>query len=80
MITITGLTERQRNLMDLLWNCRDLEQVTTLIQALPTKQDQVDAAGLIKIATWESIEQELGLGEYKDAALTAIARARTHSC
>ena len=79
MITITGLTERQKNLMDLLWNCQDLEQVTALIQALPTRQDQVDAAGLIKIATWESIEQELGLEDYKDAALTAIARARIAS-
>ena len=79
MITITGLTERQKNLMDLLWTCRDIEQVQTLIRALPTREDQVDAQGLIKIATWESIEQELGLGEYKDAALTAIARARIAS-
>ncbi len=76
MITISGLTERQRNLMDLLWGCRDMEQVQTLIRALPTKQDQVDCAGLIRIATWESIEQELGLEDYKDAAEIAIFNAR----
>lgn len=79
MITITGLNERQRTLMDLLWNCRDIEQVQTLIRALPTREDQVDAAGLIKIATWESIEQELGLEEYRDAASMCIDRARISS-
>ena len=77
MITIAGLTSRQKNLMDLLWGCQDLEQVTTLIKSLPTRRDQIDAAGLIKIATWESIEQELGLDEYKEAAEAAIARARS---
>lgn len=76
MITIAGLTSRQKNLMDLLWGCQDLEQVQTLIKALPTRQDQIDAAGLIKIATWESIEQELGLEDYREAAEAAIDRAR----
>ncbi len=77
MITITGLTHRQKNLMDLLWGCQDLDQVQTLIRALPSRQDQIDAQGLIKIATWESIEQELGLGAYADAAARAIDRARS---
>jgi hypothetical protein len=75
MITITGLTDRQKNLMDLLWNCSSLEQVQTLINALPTATDRVDARGLVMIATHETIEQELGLEEYKDAALGAIRRA-----
>ena len=77
MITISGLTERQKNLMDLLWNCKDVEQVQTLIRALPTEQDRIDCAGLVKIATWESIEQELGLDSYADAAEAAISRARS---
>lgn len=72
MITISGLTDRQKNIMDLLWGCQDLDQVQTLIQALPTQQDRQDAHSLIKIATWESIEQELGLEEYRDAAIAAI--------
>ena len=76
MITIHGLTERQRGIMDLLWNCNDIEQIQTLIQALPSKQDQYDARSLVLIATVESIEQELGFSkECKDAAKTAIANA-----
>ncbi len=77
MITIQGLTDRQRNIMDLLWGCSSIEQVQTLIAALPDQQDRIDAQGLIKIATWESIEQELGLEEYRDAANTCIAAARS---
>ena len=74
MITITGLTDRQRNIMDLLWGCASIEQVQTLINALPSRQDRIDAEALIKIATWESIEQELGLEEYRDAANSCISR------
>lgn len=76
MITINGLTERQKNLMDLLWGCRDLAQVNTLISALPSRADQYDALSLITVATLESIEQELGLDDYADAAQAAIDRAR----
>ena len=76
MITIHGLTERQRGIMDLLWNCSDIEQIQTLIQALPSKQDQYDARSLVLIATVESIEQELGYSkECKDAAAIAISNA-----
>ncbi len=75
MITIHGLTTRQKTIMDLLWTCSTLEQARDLIVALPTVQDRMDAQGLIKIATWESIEQELGLEEYADAAHTAIRNA-----
>ena len=76
MITIDGLTERQKGIMDLLWNCADIEQINALILAMPTKQDQYDARALVLIATVESIEQELGFSkECKDAAKTAIARA-----
>ena len=76
MITIQGLNDRQRGIMDLLWNCNDMEQIQTLIQALPSVQDQCDARSLVVIATVESIEQELGFSkECKDAATRAIARA-----
>ena len=77
MISIEGLTDRQRGIMDMLWSCSSLEQVNELVNALPTKQDQYDAKSLVTIATLESIEHELGLTkEYKDAATAAIARAR----
>jgi len=76
MITIQGLNERQRGIMDLLWGCENIEQIQTLIAALPSKQDQYDARSLVLIATWESIEQELGYSkECKDAASIAIANS-----
>ena len=77
MITIAGLTDRQRQIMDLLWSCESLEQVKTLISALPTKNDQNDARGLVVIATQESWEQELGLEAYREAAEAVIARCRS---
>ena len=75
MITITGLTTRQKQLIDLMWNCRDLDAVNTLINALPTEQDKNDCRGLCTILVQETLEQELGLTQYEDAANTAISRA-----
>lgn len=77
MITITGLTERQKQLVDLMWNCQNLEQVNTLISALPTKQDQNDCRGLVTILIQETLEQEQGLDAYADLAEAAISRARS---
>jgi hypothetical protein len=77
MITIEGLTQRQKQLMDIMWGCTTLDQVTAFIKALPTRKDQLDAASLVKIATWDSIEEEVGFTEeVQDAAQAAIDRAR----
>lgn len=62
--------------MDLLWSCNTEADVQTLIQALPTVADQYDAISLVKIATWDSLEQELGLTAYEDSAHRAISHAR----
>jgi hypothetical protein len=75
-ITITGLTHRQVQIMDMLWNMDSMDKVTAFIKALPTKKDQADAASLIEIAVAETIERELGLEEYTDAANAAISCAR----
>lgn len=76
MITIEGLNTRQRQIMDLLWGCENMDAITAVIEALPTVTDKYDALSLVKIATWESIEQELGFSkEYKDAADRCIASA-----
>lgn len=76
MISIDGLTPRQRQLMDLLWNCPDIEQITAFINALPTVRDKYDARSLVLIATWAALEQELGFSrEVKDAAKAAIDHA-----
>ena len=74
MIRIENLTPRQKSLMDLLWVCEDREQIMTLIKALPTRQDQCDAASLVDIAVWESIEQECGLDRYEQCAKDIISR------
>ena len=76
MITITGLTERQKSIVDLMWTCRDITAVNTLIQSLPTKQDQCDARSLCTILVQETLEQEEGLDRYADLAEAAISRAR----
>ena len=76
MITIEGLNSRQRQIMDLLWECQNIDAITALIEALPTVKDKQDARSLVLIATWESLEQELGFSkEDKDAADRCIAVA-----
>ena len=60
--------------MDLLWGCQDREQIMALISALPTRKDQCDAASLVDIAVWESIEQECGLERYEQCAKDIIGR------
>jgi hypothetical protein len=76
MITITGLTDRQRTIMDLLWGCSTLEQVKTLIAAMPTGKDQQDARSLVLIATQESLEEEGVLEQFEEQAREAISRCR----
>lgn len=74
-ITIEGLTPRQYQLVDLLWNCKDIEQVQALIAAMPTKQDRQDCRSLVQLLTWDSIELELGFSkEIKDAAARCISQ------
>lgn len=76
MITITGLTDRQRTIMDLLWGCATLEQVQTLIAAMPTGKDQLDARSLVLIATQESLEEEGVIDQFEEQAREAISRCR----
>jgi len=76
MITIEGLTPRQKTIMDLLWQCSTTESLETLIRALPTRADQQDALSLVQIATLEGLEEEGLLDDYKSQALAAIDLAR----
>lgn len=76
MIQIHGLTPRQKQVIDLLWNCRSLEQAVTLVKALPTHKDRCDAHSLLNMVALESIEQEEGLEAYADAAAAAISSAQ----
>ncbi len=74
MIEISGLTERQRQLCDLMWSCRDLEHVRKLIAALPTEQDQQDATTLMIILVHESLETQGGLNDYSQHCADVIDR------
>ena len=76
MISITGLTHKQKVLMDVMWSMDDITKVTAFVKTLP-KRDAQDCLSLITIATHESIEQEEGLDAYKDRALAAISSARS---
>ena len=76
MITITGLTQKQKALMDVMWSMDDITKVTAFVRTLP-KRDAQDCLSLISIATQESIEQEDGLDAYKEAAVAAISCARS---
>ena len=75
MITIDGLTARQKSICELLWSCTTLDSVRTLVAALP-KRDRQDAQSIVTVMTQDSIEQELGLEDYKAQAQAVIAGAR----
>jgi hypothetical protein len=75
MITISGLTAKQKALMTVMWDIDSVDKVQEFIRTLPAA-DARDAHCLLQIAIWESIEQEEGLDAYKDTATTAIRTAR----
>jgi hypothetical protein len=74
MITITGLTNKQKALMDVMWTMDSIERVQAFVKTLP-KRDAQDCLSLITIATQETIEQD-GMEAYEQAAVDLIARAR----
>lgn len=73
MITIHGLTDRQRMLADILWNCDSTEQAYAVMHSLQG-QDRRDAQALATIMIQEVLEESLS--DYQDAAHEAIARCR----
>ena len=77
MITIHGLTARQQQLCELMWSCRDLAQVKTLIQALPTREDQQQAHTLMTLMVYESLEDQGGLNDYAEDCADVIDRVRS---
>lgn len=75
MIHIEKLSPRQIAIAEILWSCRDEDELKDTILALPTHRDQVDASSLVKLMMWDTIEQEQGLGAYEQATIRAIACA-----
>lgn len=76
MITITGLTHKQKAIMDILWACTSIEQAELFIKSMPTRKDRCDAHSLMNIAVLETLEQEGSLDAYEQAAVAAIDCAR----
>ena len=74
MITIQGLTHKQKVFMDVMWSMDSMPAVNAFIKSLPTR-DQQDCLSLVAIAVQETLEEE-GLELYAEAADTVIARAR----
>jgi hypothetical protein len=75
MITIDGLTSRQKSICELLWSCTTLDSVRTLVAALPLR-DRQDAQTIVTLMTQDSIEQDGGLDQYRAQAQAVITQAQ----
>ena len=74
MISISGLTPKQKALLTVMWDIDSVERVHEFIGTLPAA-DARDAHSLLKMAIWESIEQQEGLEDYEELARDCISRS-----
>ena len=73
MITITGLTNKQKALMDVMWSMEDMANVQAFIKTLPLR-DRQDCQSLVAIAVQETLEEDNRMADYEADALSVIAR------
>jgi hypothetical protein len=73
MITITGLTHKQKVFMDVMWAMDSMPAVEAFIKTLPTR-DRQDCQSLVAIAVQETLEQEGRINDYEQDAVSVIAR------
>ena len=73
MITIQGLTHKQKVFMDVMWSMESMPAVNAFIKSLPTR-DQQDCASLVAIAVQESLEEDNMMELYEQDAVNLIAR------
>ena len=76
MITISGLTPKQKALLTVMWDIDSVSKVKEFIGTLPAA-DARDAHSLLQMAIWESIEQQEGLEDYEELARDCISRSST---
>jgi hypothetical protein len=76
MITISGLTPKQKALLTVMWDIDSVDKVQEFIRTLPAR-DARDAHSLLQMAIWESIEQQEGLADYEELARDCISRSST---
>ena len=60
-ITIDGLTRRQVEICDMLWECDSIDEVRFLLDFVLSEEDRLTALTLIEIIHMESCEKEGGL-------------------
>ena len=73
MITITGLTHKQKVFMDVMWSMDSMPAVNAFIKSLPTRDGQ-DCASLVAIAVQDTLEQDNMMELYEQDAVDVIAR------
>jgi hypothetical protein len=73
MITIEGLSKKQKAIMEILWNCNSLDQAELFIKSMPTHRDRCDAHSLMMLALYETLEEKDGLDEWEEMAKEWIA-------
>jgi len=73
MITISGLTPKQKALMTVMWDMDDITKVQAFIRTLPAA-DARDAHSLLSIAIWETLELEGALDDYTQQCADVISR------
>lgn len=75
MITIQGLSPRQKALCELMWSMETQHELTEFI-ALLNRRDNRDARSLMAIMLQDSAEDEGLLAQYQDQAESVIDQAR----
>jgi len=74
VITIQGLTHKQKVFMDVMWSMDSMPAVQAFIKSLPTRDGQ-DCASLVTIAVQDTMEQDNRIQDYEELAGIVIARA-----
>jgi hypothetical protein len=65
---LVGLTRRQQLLADMLWACGTREDIERFIQFLPTQEIKEEAATLVELMIFETIDQCYdGLGSMEES-------------
>lgn len=68
-IELTGLTNRQKILADIIWNIDEWDQVEIFMESLP-KRDRIDCEGIIEMMRMQLVEayaEDMGLRNYPEA-------------
>jgi hypothetical protein len=73
VITIQGLTHKQKVFMDVMWSMESMPAVNAFIKSLPTR-DQQDCRSLVAIAVQDTLEQDNTMELYEQDAVDVIAR------